>query len=289
MGSVWYVSLGSPSGMTTDQIFQELKLYEIASSLADAVIDLAMLPRAPSWDNESRPSSILARLHSILSTFRGGGNKELAELLYKMMADAQARSGPALTPPIREPHPPVKSKMLPATTTSVSGGEDLAHKRATTAMEAAGPIADDISTLNNWSAATEAQLPAMQSVGQGHIQDSLSLEHHAQSGYNALQPLEDMLFPEFLESTISPQLESSQSVYDPSFGNLLPYSLPLEGARSTPLSFASLSPALPSGSVEMLINDFISQIPEGQFTPELNFSSNDFSDAVLSGEGFLLS
>ncbi|PYH74342.1 Zn(II)2Cys6 transcription factor [Aspergillus vadensis CBS 113365] len=268
----------------------ELKLYEIASSLADAVIDLAMLPRAPSWDNESRPSSILARLHSILSTFRGGGNKELAELLYRKMADAQARSGPALSPPIREPQPPVKSKMLPAaTTTSASGGEDLTHKRATTAMEAAGPIADDISPLNNWSTATEAQLPTMQSVGQGHIQDSLSLVHHAQSGYSGLQPLEDMLFPEFAESTFPTQLESSESVYDPSFGNLLPYSLPLEGARSTPMNFASLSPALPSGSVEMLINDFISQIPEGQFTPEPNFSSNDFPDAVLSGEGFLLS
>ncbi|GKZ40959.1 hypothetical protein AbraIFM66951_006499 [Aspergillus brasiliensis] len=265
----------------------ELKLYEIASSLADAVIDLAMLPRAPSWDNESRPSSILARLHSILSTFRGGGNKELAELLYKKMADAQARSGPALSPPIREPHPPVKSKMLPATTTSVPGGEDLAHKGTTTAVEAASPISDDINPCNNWPAAAEAQLP-MQSVGQGQIQDSLSLENHVQSGYDGLHSLEDMLFPEFSESTF-PSQEFSQSVYDPSFGNFLPYSLPLEGASRTPTSFASLSPALPSGSVEMLISDFISQIPEGQFTPGLDLSNNDFSDAVLSGEAFLLS
>ncbi|PYI00477.1 hypothetical protein BO78DRAFT_42087 [Aspergillus sclerotiicarbonarius CBS 121057] len=255
----------------------ELKLYEIASSLADAVIDLAMLPRAPAWDNESRPSNILARLHSILSTFRGGGNKELAELLYKKMADAQARSGPALSPPIRDPHIPVKSKMLPGTIDSIPGGERLAHKGPTVAVEAASPMPDDIDTIGNWP----SQHSVMQPMGQ-HAQDSISLEQA--SGYNDLQSLEDMLFPTF-SGTFPPQPDFSQCAYDPCLSTL-PYPS-LDDMRNTPLSFSSLSPSLPSGSVEMLISDFISQIPESQFPPDPYFSGNDFLDPALTGEGFL--
>ncbi|GFF78609.1 probable sucrose utilization protein SUC1 [Aspergillus udagawae] len=81
----------------------ELKLYEIANSLADAVMDLAMLPRPPVWDVESRPSQILARLHAILSTFRGGGNKQLVALLYKKMAEVQSISGLTLGASLKAP------------------------------------------------------------------------------------------------------------------------------------------------------------------------------------------
>ncbi|PWY95257.1 C6 transcription factor [Aspergillus sclerotioniger CBS 115572] len=257
----------------------ELKLYEIASSLADAVIDLAMLPRAPTWDNESRPSNILARLHSILFTFRGGGNKELAELLYKKMADAQARSGPALSLPIRDPHIPVNNKMLPGTTDSVPGGEKLAHKGPTAAVEAASPMPDDIDPIAHWS----SQHSGMQPMGHEYSQDSISLGHEA-SGYNDLQSLEEMLFP---GTAFPPQPDYSQCAYDPCLSTSLPYSFSLDDTRNTPLSLHSLSPSLPSGSVEMLINDFISQIPEGQFPSEHYFSGNDFLDPALSGEGFL--
>ncbi|EAW07132.1 Zn(II)2Cys6 transcription factor [Aspergillus clavatus NRRL 1] len=68
----------------------ELKLHEIANSLADAVLNMATLPRALIWDGENRPSHILAKLHSLLSTFRGGGNKRLVELLWQKMAHAQS-------------------------------------------------------------------------------------------------------------------------------------------------------------------------------------------------------
>ncbi|KAK2764450.1 hypothetical protein FQN54_009144 [Arachnomyces sp. PD_36] len=74
----------------------ELKIYEIASSVADAISKLALLPRALSWSNEDRPSNILTRLHLILSSFRGGGNKTLVDMLYKKMAQAQTRAGPTL-------------------------------------------------------------------------------------------------------------------------------------------------------------------------------------------------
>ncbi|GAQ10260.1 hypothetical protein ALT_7581 [Aspergillus lentulus] len=81
----------------------ELKLYEIASSLADAVTNMELVPWPPVWDVESRPSQILIRLHAILSTFRGGGNKQLVELLYKKMAEVQSISGLTLGASLREP------------------------------------------------------------------------------------------------------------------------------------------------------------------------------------------
>ncbi|OOO07744.1 hypothetical protein OAory_01042440 [Aspergillus oryzae] len=81
----------------------ELKIYEVANSLADAITDLAALPLSPEWEGESRPNYILSRLHSILSTFRGGGNKKLVDVLYQKMADVQVIIGPALTTPLRNP------------------------------------------------------------------------------------------------------------------------------------------------------------------------------------------
>ncbi|KAE8332540.1 fungal-specific transcription factor domain-containing protein [Aspergillus sergii] len=81
----------------------ELKIYEVANSLADAITDLAALPLSPEWEGESRPNYILSRLHSILSTFRGGGNKKLVDVLYQKMAEVQVIIGPALTTPLRNP------------------------------------------------------------------------------------------------------------------------------------------------------------------------------------------
>ncbi|PYH91608.1 hypothetical protein BO71DRAFT_459543 [Aspergillus ellipticus CBS 707.79] len=261
----------------------ELKLYEIASSLADAVIDLAMLPRAPAWDGESRPSSILARLHSILSTFRGGGNKELAELLYKKMADAQASSGPALTAPIRETHPPFRSKLLSRTSSDpASCGEGLAQKKST-AVEAAEP-ASDSNAISNWFA--EPQRSTMQPIGHEHTHGGITLRSNDASGYDDPQPLEDMFFPDFVGTAI-PESGFAQCAYDPSIDTSTPYPYSIGDTTNTPFSI-SLSPSLPSGSVEMLISDFISQIPEGQLpsAPYLS-TSNDFLDPALLGEAFL--
>ncbi|KAH1424519.1 hypothetical protein KXV70_000279 [Aspergillus fumigatus] len=81
----------------------ELKLYEIANSLADAVMNMEMARWPPVWDVESRPSQILTRLHAILSTFRGGGNKQLVELLYKKMAEVESISGLTLGVSLEEP------------------------------------------------------------------------------------------------------------------------------------------------------------------------------------------
>ncbi|KAL3473829.1 hypothetical protein BJX99DRAFT_248649 [Aspergillus californicus] len=76
----------------------QLKLHEIANSLADAVINMALLPEGRTWDVESRPSSILARLHSILAAFRDEGNNALVKILYQKMAHAHSLSSAAISP-----------------------------------------------------------------------------------------------------------------------------------------------------------------------------------------------
>lgn len=79
-------------------------------------MNLAMLPGPPVWDVESRPSQILARLHAILLTFRGGGNKQLVEMLYKKMADAQSICGVALGASLKAPTEP-QSQQSPESST----------------------------------------------------------------------------------------------------------------------------------------------------------------------------
>jgi hypothetical protein len=99
----------------TDEELQELKLYGIANSLADAVMNMAMLPRASFWNDESRPCNILARLHSFLSTFHGGENKEVVDVLYKEMSEAQYRADRAMP---STTHAPMESRHLIETTPS---------------------------------------------------------------------------------------------------------------------------------------------------------------------------
>ncbi|KAI9372213.1 hypothetical protein BJX61DRAFT_534137 [Aspergillus egyptiacus] len=69
-----------------------LKLHEIADSLADAVTNAAMLPNAPTWDHSCHPSTVLARLHSLLSALRDGEDNTLVDLLYQKMEYAHSLS-----------------------------------------------------------------------------------------------------------------------------------------------------------------------------------------------------
>ncbi|KAL4974677.1 fungal-specific transcription factor domain-containing protein [Aspergillus desertorum] len=66
----------------------QLKLYEIANCLADAVTSTAIVPDTSGWGQESRPSNILTRLHSILSALAGGENSTLVDILYGKIARA---------------------------------------------------------------------------------------------------------------------------------------------------------------------------------------------------------
>jgi len=87
------------SAVEAHGIGMQLKIYEIANSVVDAISDLASLPRPLQWAMDNRPSNILARLHSFLSAFRGEGNKTLVNLLHRKMAEAQLSSGPSSSIP----------------------------------------------------------------------------------------------------------------------------------------------------------------------------------------------
>ncbi|PYI30026.1 hypothetical protein BP00DRAFT_221238 [Aspergillus indologenus CBS 114.80] len=254
----------------------ELKLYEIASSLADAVINLAMLPRAPVWDGETRPSSILARLHSILSTFRGGGNKELAELLYKKMADAQSSSGPALPPPIREVHAPVRSKSTPRADTN-SGDSPAPAPPASTLEDVFTTTADPTapSTVADWTAVDDLYQATATTTFQ-------TLDHNRAphgvmpgepsdiSSQHALHSLGDLAAPsDLFGSSFSAGLgyaaaaAAAAYAYDPYLVGIPNAQSPLlleEGRGPRLGGGSSWSPSLvPSESVEMWVGDFMAQ------------------------------
>ncbi|KAL4951948.1 fungal-specific transcription factor domain-containing protein [Aspergillus filifer] len=81
----------------------QLKLHEIASSLADTVTNTATLPQTSAWEKENRPSNILARLHSILSAFAGEANDALVDILFQKMAQAHYASSP-ISPSLSQPN-----------------------------------------------------------------------------------------------------------------------------------------------------------------------------------------
>ncbi|KAL2842553.1 hypothetical protein BJY01DRAFT_200656 [Aspergillus pseudoustus] len=101
----------------------QLKLHEIANSLADAVTTITMLPEAPTWDQDIRPSSVLARLHSILTAFRDGGNNALVEILYQKMAHAQSISSATVPRPLRRDNSGQRPKTVDHAVTGASSSE----------------------------------------------------------------------------------------------------------------------------------------------------------------------
>ncbi|KAL2786249.1 fungal-specific transcription factor domain-containing protein [Aspergillus keveii] len=88
----------------------QLKLHEIANSLADAITSISMLPEAPAWDQDIRPSSVITRLHSILTAFKDGGNNALVDILYQKMARAQSLSSATVPRSLRGHNPAQKGK-----------------------------------------------------------------------------------------------------------------------------------------------------------------------------------
>jgi hypothetical protein len=68
---------------------KELKIYEIASAVTDAVANNAR----PSWNTTDRPRDVLNQLHKILASYRGG-NKTLISMLSNKIAGIQ--NGPQI-------------------------------------------------------------------------------------------------------------------------------------------------------------------------------------------------
>ncbi|KAJ5505991.1 hypothetical protein N7453_004948 [Penicillium expansum] len=180
----------------------ELKLYGIANSLADAVINMAMLPMASFWNDESRPYDILARLHSFLSTFDGGENKELVDVLYKKMTEAQYKAGRAMWSTV---HAPMKSRHLIETTSE----NQLVQE------EPPLPGPDYIITIPDWSEGGDLN-PAIHPTGTDWWMPGNLISPEEQADYPIC--LDDMLACGFAESCFSSVNNGYPAFsYDPQF------------------------------------------------------------------------
>lgn len=187
----------------TNEVLQELKLYGIANSLADAVMNMAMLPRASFWDDESRPCNILARLHSFLSTFHGGENKELVDVLYKKMTEAQYKADRAMSSAV---HAAMKSRHFIETTASEN---QLGQE------EPPLPGPDHLITIPDWREGGELN-PAIHPTGTDWWMPGNLTSVEEQADYPIC--LDDMLACGFADSCFSSANNGYPAFsYDPQF------------------------------------------------------------------------
>ena len=204
---------------------------------------ITMLPRAPKWEFESRPSNILSRLHSILSTFRGGGNKDLVDMLYKKMAEAESRATPVLSPSLQPSHagPPVISRL-----TNIPSSEAAQDDQSASVTEQP-PGIRDLYGLHAENALGYMQDDTYIGPMEVHNYD----DHHASEAapyYN----MSEMLFS-------GPCLNYSGD-HDPSHMERMHSLQP--GSTNAP----TMSPSWYSdGSVELMVDDFLSQVPGVHF------------------------
>ncbi|KAL6233620.1 fungal-specific transcription factor domain-containing protein [Aspergillus navahoensis] len=115
----------------------QLKLYEIATSLADAVTSTAHVPDTSRWSQESRPSSILMRLHSILSALTGGESSTLVDILYGKIAQAHYMHSTTILPSLsneihEETHKPKTGTATSArdNVTAIASSQNGPHETA---------------------------------------------------------------------------------------------------------------------------------------------------------------
>ncbi|KAE8424004.1 fungal-specific transcription factor domain-containing protein [Aspergillus pseudocaelatus] len=199
----------------------ELKIYEVANSLADAIKDLAVLPLSPGWDGESRPNYILSRLHSILLTFRGGGNKKLIDLLYQKMAEVQVVIGPALTTPLRNAGS--RKRWTPPTEceTQVHGQQ---AKRITELANQDPNLSTCLDPLAYLSDANDLTYASVCDMSFGSSDDGDPNQAPQYSGANDLfQPTYDGAASNFLFDTSSVALETEEMTpLSPLWSSLVP-------------------------------------------------------------------
>ncbi|OJJ46643.1 hypothetical protein ASPZODRAFT_132740 [Penicilliopsis zonata CBS 506.65] len=92
------------SALEAHGLGMELKIYEIASSLADAVASTTSSLSSFSFPSPtSSGESLLARLHAILAMVWGGTNQPLVDMLHRKMAGPALSTNPALPLPLLGP------------------------------------------------------------------------------------------------------------------------------------------------------------------------------------------
>ncbi|THC95218.1 hypothetical protein EYZ11_005295 [Aspergillus tanneri] len=219
---------------------------------------LAILPQAPVWDGDSRPSNILERLYSILSTFRGGGNRELAELLYKKMADAQSETA-------KHSSNPITLVQDEATESSYSGSGKEIRIGDGTATEL-----EHIQQLN----------------GPSEIYDA---GHQQVIGYHDFQQGEGLIPSSFSVAPLQMQPDHPLETYDSHLKAPLQSPWECLDAGDQPLSLPFLSSSLPSSSQQILVGNFMSDTLGNHF-PLQNYlsTSHNLPDHPSMIESFLV-
>ncbi|KAA8644919.1 Zn(II)2Cys6 transcription factor [Aspergillus tanneri] len=259
----------------------ELKLYEIANSLADSIMHLAILPQAPVWDGDSRPSNILERLYSILSTFRGGGNRELAELLYKKMADAQCMSGLTINPALKDSHAQIGRKFLAETAKHSSNPITLVQDEATESSYSGSGKEIRIGD------GTATELEHIQQLnGPSEIYDA---GHQQVIGYHDFQQGEGLIPSSFSVAPLQMQPDHPLETYDSHLKAPLQSPWECLDAGDQPLSLPFLSSSLPSSSQQILVGNFMSDTLGNHF-PLQNYlsTSHNLPDHPSMIESFLV-
>lgn len=104
-----------------------------------------MLSRAPVWNDESCPRNVLARLYSLLSSLRSGGDNEVAKSSCKRMTKAQYRADLGMPSTIYAPMR--NSHLLGAT----------ASRSTVIEEESLFPDSDYITSMPNWHEGKESQ------------------------------------------------------------------------------------------------------------------------------------
>lgn len=227
-----------------------MKLHEIANSLVDAVTTMPMLTQTSKWDQESRPSSLLSHLHSLLSAFTDGGNNALVDMLYRKMAHAHSVVSSSI-PPLLTCIRPVRNRNFESQGTVPTTWEGSSSTKDT---------ADN--NTGDWLHEEEGA-PG----GSGHEinQPSPRAPNGTTDAATASVPLD------FTDQQFGDPWSYLQSSYDP-----LMYPPPQDfGTNASGLSVPAISGSLDIRSLDTVLNNVIfdtphNQLPLGPYFPIAN-------------------
>lgn len=187
-------------------------------------------------------------------------------MLYKKMAEAESRATPILSPSLQPSHtgPPVISRL-----TKTPGSEPVQHGQSASVAEQPPKIRD--------------QYGAHAGDALGYMQDDLYIEPMEAPNYDDHHASESAPYygmPGVLFG--GPNLNYSGDHDSSDMG-------PMHSLQPGSANFPTMSPSWHSyGSVELMIGDFLSQVPGGEFeNGSLEGFTNDVpTEQVIAGHGF---
>ncbi len=235
---------------------QQLKLHEIANSLVDAITTMPILAQASKWDQETRPSSLLSHLHSLLSAFTDGGHNTLVDMLYRKMAQAHSVVSSTI-PPLLTCTRPVKNRSLAHDTEPIASESGSSTKVPTDTIPA------------DWLSEEEGA-PCRSAHETNRI--SPRIPNGVSDAATASVPFD------FASQQFSDTWNYSQSLYEP-----LMYSPPQDfGTGAGGLTTPGISGSLDIRSLDTVFNNVVfdtspNQLPPGAYLPIVNVPGDPHS------------